>query len=63
MIHLHTEAPSQYLADHIALLQGAEDKKALDVACGKGRNALLLAANGLAGPGAEPVTYTHLRTH
>jgi tellurite methyltransferase len=51
--HTHADAPSPLLADHIALLQGAPDKSALDVACGRGRNALFLAENGFSVTGLE----------
>ncbi len=53
MTHVHTEAPSQYLADQIDLLKTAPDNTALDVACGKGRNSLFLAQNGFTVTGVE----------
>ena len=53
MTHVHTEAPSQYLADHIDLLSTAPDQTALDVACGKGRNSLFLAQHGFNVTGVE----------
>jgi tellurite methyltransferase len=51
--HTHTDAPSPLLADHIDLLRGAPDKTALDVACGRGRNALFLAEHGFTVTGLE----------
>jgi tellurite methyltransferase len=39
------EAPSPWLVEHLALLP--RDGRALDVACGDGRNALALARHGL----------------
>lgn len=53
MAHIHTDAPSAYLAEHIDLLKTAPDKTALDVACGKGRNSLFLAENGFETTGLE----------
>ena len=52
-MHVHTEAPSQYLVDHIALLKTAATHNALDVACGKGRNSIFLAQNGFDVTGLE----------
>lgn len=52
-MHTHSEAPSPLLADHVALLKGAPDQTALDVACGRGRNALFLAENGFSVTGLE----------
>lgn len=53
MAHIHTAAPSAYLAEHIDLLKQAPDKTALDIACGKGRNSLFLAENGFETTGLE----------
>ncbi|MFQ5507851.1 MAG: class I SAM-dependent methyltransferase [Leptospirillia bacterium] len=54
MAHVHTESPSRLLADHIALIKSATPgRTALDVACGKGRNALFLAREGFDVTGLE----------
>ncbi|MBI5135997.1 MAG: class I SAM-dependent methyltransferase [Nitrospirae bacterium] len=53
MAHVHTEAPSPLLADHIGLLKTAPGRAALDVACGKGRNSIFLARNGFTVTGIE----------
>jgi len=44
--HTHAEAPAALLAEYLPLLSDAPDKTALDVACGRGRNALYLAEHG-----------------
>jgi len=51
--HTHADAPSDLLVRHIGLLKGAPDPTALDVACGRGRNALFLAENGFKVTGLE----------
>jgi SAM-dependent methyltransferase len=51
--HTHAEAASALLADHIDLLKTGPDQTALDVACGRGRNALFLARNGFTVTGLE----------
>jgi 2-polyprenyl-3-methyl-5-hydroxy-6-metoxy-1,4-benzoquinol methylase len=39
--------PSRFLAENIGLIKGlAPGKKALDIACGEGRNSIFLARNG-----------------
>lgn len=53
MAHVHTEATSPLLADHIGLLKTAPGRAALDVACGKGRNSIFLAQNGFTVTGIE----------
>jgi len=62
--HTHAEAAAPLLADHIGLLQTAPDKTALDVACGRGRNALFLARNGFTVTGLEldPEAIAHVRS-
>lgn len=64
MAHTHADAPSPLLADHIDLLRTAPDKAALDVACGRGRNALFLARNGFSVTGLEldPEAVAHVRS-
>jgi len=63
MAHTHSEAPLGYLTAHIALLAEAPKKTALDVACGRGRNALYLAQNGFAVTALEhnPEAIAHTR--
>jgi tellurite methyltransferase len=51
--HTHAEAPAALLAESLPLLSGAPDRTALDVACGRGRNALFLAENGFTVTGLE----------
>lgn len=46
MAHGHEDQPATLLVEHIDLLATAPDKTALDVACGRGRNALYLARRG-----------------
>jgi tellurite methyltransferase len=41
--------PSRFLAENIALIKDlAPGKKALDIACGEGRNSIFLARHGFA---------------
>jgi tellurite methyltransferase len=51
--HVHEDQPATLLVEHIDLLATAPDKTALDVACGKGRNALFLARKGFAVTGLD----------
>ncbi len=46
--------PSPFLAENIALIKSlAPGKKALDIACGEGRNSIFLARHGFAVTGAD----------
>jgi tellurite methyltransferase len=51
--HVHEDQPATLLVEHIDLLATAPDKTALDVACGRGRNALYLARRGFAVTGFD----------
>jgi len=51
--HVHEDQPATLLVEHIDLLSTAPDKTALDVACGKGRNALYLARKGFTVTGLD----------
>jgi tellurite methyltransferase len=53
MAHVHEDQPATLLVEHIDLLSTAPDKTALDVACGRGRNALYLARRGFAVTGLD----------
>lgn len=53
MAHGHEDQPATLLVEHIDLLATAPDKTALDVACGRGRNALYLARRGFAVTGLD----------
>ncbi len=47
-------APSRYLAEHIDLIKDlAPGNKALDIACGEGRNSIFLARHGFAVTGLD----------
>jgi 2-polyprenyl-3-methyl-5-hydroxy-6-metoxy-1,4-benzoquinol methylase len=47
-------APSRFLAENIALIKDlAPGNKALDIACGEGRNSIFLARNGFAVTGLD----------
>jgi 2-polyprenyl-3-methyl-5-hydroxy-6-metoxy-1,4-benzoquinol methylase len=46
--------PSRYLADYISLIESlVPGKKALDIACGEGRNSIFLARRGFAVTGLD----------
>jgi len=51
--HGHEDQPATLLVEHIDLLATAPDKTALDVACGRGRNALYLARKGFTVTGLD----------